>query len=45
MILIYLFSGFSLNGTHLGLAKLHVTHSKDKKGTTSGTIDEPYDSK
>ena len=23
--------GFSLNGTHLGLAKLHVTHSKDEK--------------
>jgi hypothetical protein len=21
--------GFSLNGTHLDLAKLHVTHSKD----------------
>jgi hypothetical protein len=28
--------GFSLNGTHLGLAKLHVTHSKDETGTASG---------
>ena len=23
--------GFRLNGTHLGLAKLHVAHSKDEK--------------
>jgi hypothetical protein len=28
--------GVSLNGTHLGLAKLHVTHSKDETGTASG---------
>ena len=27
--------GFSLNGTHLGLAKLHVTHSKDERGPAS----------
>ena len=23
--------GFGVNGSHLGLAKLHVTHSKDEK--------------
>ena len=28
--------GCSLNGTHLGLAKLHVTYSKDKAGSESG---------
>ena len=28
--------GFSLNGTHLGLAKLHVTHSKDETDPESG---------
>jgi hypothetical protein len=28
--------GFSLNGTHLSLAKLHVTHSKDKRGSENG---------
>jgi hypothetical protein len=28
--------GFSPNGTHLGLAKLHVTHSKDETGPASG---------
>jgi hypothetical protein len=27
--------GFRLNGTRLGLAKLHVTHSKDETGTAS----------
>jgi len=27
---------FSLNGTRLGLAKLHVTHSKDERGPESG---------
>ena len=28
--------GFSLNGTHLNPAKLHVTHSKDERGSESG---------
>ena len=28
--------GFSLNGTHLGPAKLHATHSKTKRGSESG---------
>ena len=28
--------GFSVNGTHLGLAKLHITHSKDETGPESG---------
>src|SRR5580704_1766503 len=27
---------FSLNGTHLGLPRLHVTHSKDERGSESG---------
>jgi hypothetical protein len=29
-------SRFNLNGTHLGLAKLHVTHSTDERGPASG---------
>jgi hypothetical protein len=28
--------GFNLNGTHLGVAKLHVTHSKDETRPESG---------
>jgi hypothetical protein len=29
-------ASFSLNGTQLRLAKLHVTHSKDETGPASG---------
>ena len=28
--------GFRLNGTHLGLAKLHATHSQDERGPEIG---------
>ena len=28
--------GSSLNGAHLGLSELHVTHSKDEAGPASG---------